>query len=290
MLGLSPVSNQGRRRRMDLHTVTALCRPAQRADIPPLAPGDAWLAGGTALFSEPQPHLARLIDLAALNWPALTRTDAGLEIAATCTLAQLEEVALRPDTPALPLIAPCCQALYGSFKVRAAATVGGNLCLALPAAPMSALLVALDGGATVWPATGGSRSLDVLDLICGPGETTLAPGDLLRSIFIPAAALQRRTAFRRIALNPLGRSAALLIGTRDRDGAFALTVTASTRRPVRLAFPALPPADALADRLAAAIPPTLYYDDVHGAPAWRRHMTALFAEQIRAELAEAARP
>ncbi len=275
---------------MDLNTVTALCRPAHRGAIPPHAAGDAWLAGGTALFSEPQPQLARLIDLAALNWPALTLTPDGLEIAATCTLAQLEEVMLPPDTPALPLIAQCCQALYGSFKVRAAATVGGNLCLALPAAPMSALVVALDGVATIWPQAGGSYTRDALDLICGPGETTLAPGDLLRSILIRAAALQRRTALRRIALNPLGRSAALLIGTRDHDGAFALTVTASTRRPVRLTFPAMPPADALAARLAAEIPPSLYHDDVHGAPEWRRHMTFLFAEQIRAELAEGARP
>ncbi|OYX87608.1 MAG: FAD-binding molybdopterin dehydrogenase [Azorhizobium sp. 35-67-5] len=275
---------------MDLNTVTALCRPAQRADIPPFAPGDAWLAGGTALFSEPQPQFARLIDLAALNWPALTLTEAGLEIAATCTLAQLEEVMLPPDTPALPLIVQCCQALYGSFKVRAAASVGGNLCLALPAAPMAALVVALDGVAMIWPATGGSRTLDVADLISGPGETTLAPGDLLRSILLPAAALQRRTALRRIALNPLGRSAALVIGTRDTDGAFALTVTASTRRPVRLAFPALPAPDDLAARLAAEIPPPLYHDDVHGAPEWRRHMTFLFAEQIRAELAEGVRP
>ena len=270
---------------MDLNTVTALCRPRERAEIPVHAQGDAWLAGGTALFSEPQPHLARLIDLAALDWPALTLTEAGLEIAATCTLAQLEEVALPPDTRALPLIAQCCQALYGSFKVRAAATVGGNLCLALPAAPMAALMVALDGVATLWPASGGSRTLDVLNLISGPGEIILAPGDLLRAILLPRAALQRHTAFRRIALNPLGRSAALVIGTRDRDGAFALTVTAATRRPVRLRFGGMPAADALAARLAAEIPPALYYDDVHGAPDWRRHMTALFTEQVRAELA-----
>lgn len=282
-----PVSNQGQRRRMDLHTVTALCRPAERADIPAHAQGDAWLAGGTALFSEPQPHLARLIDLAALGWPALTLTGDGLEIAATCTLAQMEEVALPPDTPALPLIAQCCQALYGSFKVRAAATVGGNLCLALPAAPMAALVVALDGVATLWPADGGSRTLDAADLISGPGQTTLAPGDLLRSILLPTAALRRRTAFRRIALNPLGRSAALVIGTRDAGGAFALTVTASTRRPVRLRFAALPTPEDLAARLTVEIPPPLYHDDVHGAPDWRRHMTALFAEQVRAELAGA---
>ena len=34
----------------------------------------------------------------------------------------------------------------------------------------------------------------------------------------------------------------------------------------------------------AEIPDDLYYDDVHGRPDWRRHLTGLFAEEIRAEL------
>jgi hypothetical protein len=34
----------------------------------------------------------------------------------------------------------------------------------------------------------------------------------------------------------------------------------------------------------AEIPEALYYDDVHGAPAWRRHMTAVLAAEIVAEL------
>ena len=33
--------------------------------------GDSWLAGGTWLFSEPQPHLRRLLDLRTLGWPPL---------------------------------------------------------------------------------------------------------------------------------------------------------------------------------------------------------------------------
>ena len=41
--------------------------------------------------------------------------------------------------------------------------------------------------------------------------------------------------------------------------------------------------DALRERLKTEI--QHYYDDVHGAPAWRRHMTLQFAEEIRRELA-----
>ena len=36
------------------------------------------------------------------------------------------------------------------------------------------------------------------------------------------------------------------------------------------------------------IPDGLYHDDVHGEPAWRKHMTLRLAEEIRAELQGAA--
>jgi hypothetical protein len=113
----------------------------------------------------------------------------------------------------------------------------------------------------------------------------LRPGELLRAITLPAAALMRRTAFRKISLSPLGRSAALLIGTLARDGSFVLTITASTPRPVPLAFAALPSGPALRQRIEETIAEDQYYDDVHGAPVWRRHMTLLFAEEIRREFA-----
>jgi hypothetical protein len=42
------------------------------------------------------------------------------------------------------------------------------------------------------------------------------------------------------------------------------------------------------DAIGSAIPDALYYDDVHGRPDWRRHMTCRFAEEIRVELSQAA--
>ncbi|MDU6374638.1 MAG: FAD-binding molybdopterin dehydrogenase, partial [Bradyrhizobium sp.] len=38
---------------MDLNTVTEIVRPRTRAELPSWKAGDAWLAGGTWLFSEP---------------------------------------------------------------------------------------------------------------------------------------------------------------------------------------------------------------------------------------------
>jgi CO/xanthine dehydrogenase FAD-binding subunit len=269
---------------MDLNTITEVAHPGTREQLPVWSAGDAWLAGGTWLFSEPQAHLARLIDLADLKWPALTIGEAGLSIAATCTVAQLDGLACPPEWLAAPLINQCCRAFLASFKIWKTATVGGNLCMSLPAGPMISLTAALDGVCTIWKAEGGEHQIDVVGFVTGDNRNVLAPGDLLRQIDLPLAALKRRSAFRQISLTPLGRSAALLIGSIGNDGGLALTVTASTVRPVRISFPAIPSASELREAILHHIPGALYHDDVHGKPAWRKHMTLRLAEEIRAEL------
>ncbi|RKT20046.1 CO/xanthine dehydrogenase FAD-binding subunit [Streptomyces sp. 1114.5] len=270
---------------MDLNTVTELRDARQRGTW---RPGDAWLGGGTYLFSEPQPHLRRLIDLSRMGWEPVRLTPAGdLEIAATCTIAQLSRFARGLDRPAAPLFEQCCRAFLASWKIWHMATVGGNLCNGLPAGPMISLTAALDGVCTVLSQTGGVRQVPVEAFVTGAGVKDLRPGDLLRSILLPARALQRRTAFRQASLYGLGRSGALLIGTRDPlDGELVLTVTASTVRPIRLRFPVPPNAEAVREAVAYRIAPEEYYDDIHGHPAWRRHMTFRLAEQLRRELVE----
>ena len=271
---------------MDLNTITAIKRPASADEIAHWRHGHAWLAGGTWLFSEPQPQLSRLIDLAALKWPALTVTDTELQIAATCTVAQLNALACPPDWVAAPLIDQCCRAFLASFKIWKTATVGGNLCMSLPAGPMIALTAALGGVCTIWRADGREQQIAVADFVTGNQRNVLAPGDLLRSIAIPLTNLRRRAAFRQISLTPAGRSAALLIGTRSDDG-LALTVTGSTVRPVQLSFPAMPAAGELREAIGRQIPDALYHDDIHGKPAWRKAMTLRLAEEIRGELGPA---
>jgi CO/xanthine dehydrogenase FAD-binding subunit len=275
---------------MDLNTITDIVIPRGRADLPSWQAGDAWLGGGTWLYSERQPALRRMVDLTALAWEpivnAKTASNTGIEIAATCTIAELFEFASHSDWPAATLVTSCCRSLLGSFKIWNVATVGGNICMALPAGPMIALATALDAVATIWTADGATRTCRIADFVIDPRETVLQAGELLRAISIDGSALRRRYAFRRISLNPLGRSGALLVGTFDpATGRFTLTVTASTRRPVQISLAQIPDDAALRARLGEAIPN--YYDDVHGAPDWRRHVTHHFAQEIRRELAEA---
>ena len=251
--------------------------------------GDSWLAGGTWLFSEPQPHLRRLIDLHGFGWEPLEVSDEGLRIAATCRIADLYAFPGRPDWPASFLIDECCRAFLSSFKIWNTATVGGNICMSLPAGPMTSLATSLEGVYTLTSLNGSERQVPAIDFVIGNHQNVLLPGVLLRAIDLPASALRKRAAFRRVSLTHMGRSTALVIGTAaSPDAPFVLTVTAATPHPVQLTFPEVPDARTLRERLQEEIPDSGYFDDVHGSPDYRKHMTHYFAEQIRAELANAA--
>jgi CO/xanthine dehydrogenase FAD-binding subunit len=273
---------------MDLHTVNRVRRPARSEEIASWEAGFAWLAGGTWLFSEPQVNIHTLIDLESLEWPSLEPSDDGLQIAATCKVAQLDQFAEKaPSTwAAAPLFRECCRSFLASFKIWNEATVGGNICMSLPAGPMISLTAALEGIATIWPRGGPPRQVAIVDFVTGNHQNVLAPGELLRSIFLPAGALRRRFAFRRFTLTHLGRSEVLLIGTRcPGTGEFLLTITAATVRPAQLRFETVPVAEDLKRAIDDAVPFSLYLDDLHGSPAHRKHLTHYFGEQIRSELA-----
>ncbi|MHC1562358.1 FAD binding domain-containing protein [Actinomycetospora sp. C-140] len=275
---------------MDLLTVEALERPADDAALrarvaamPDASPAGALLAGGTWLFSVPQPHLRTLVDLTTLSWPAVTTTPERVTVAATATIAQLVEQVPHP------LVQGCAEALVGSHKVWNVATVGGNIALALPAGPMTTLAVTLDATAVVWPAAGGETRLPVADLVVGAQQTLLGPGDVLRAVELPSSALRARTALRKASLAPLGRSAVLLGGRVDDGvdggGAVTLAVTAARARPAVLRFPAFPGVAELDAAVLGLEADGPWYDDPHGTPAWRRAMTRRLAREIVEELA-----
>ncbi|MFI6873720.1 FAD binding domain-containing protein [Streptomyces sp. NPDC050400] len=268
---------------MDLNTVVDVT-DARRHE--PWRPGDAWLGGGTYLFSEPQPHIRRLVDLSRMEWEPVRRHDDGsVEIAATCTIAQLSRTARTWEASAAPLVEQCCRAFLASFKIWNMATVGGNLCNALPAGPMISLTAALDGTCLLQAQDGSRRRVKVTEFVTGAGRKDLAPGELLRSVTVPGRSLACRTAFRQASLYGLGRSGALVIGTLDpADGSLAVTVTAATTRPFRLWFPLPPDRDGLRAAIASAVGERDWFDDIHGLPQWRRHMAFHLAEQVRREL------
>jgi CO/xanthine dehydrogenase FAD-binding subunit len=277
---------------MDLTTVETTSTPTSRDELWPLGPGDAILAGGTWLFSEPQPQIRRLVDITGLGWPAVTIGDDGIELAATCTVADVSRLSStlvrdRPDWAAAPLLHQCCTALRASFKIWSTATVGGNITLALPAGSMISLTSALDALLTVWRSDGSDARLAVPEFVIGPRANAMTPGDVLRSVWLPAAALRATTAYRKLAPSPLGRSGVVVIGRRDADvdgGGFTVSVTAATVRPFVFRFPSVPTAAELS-AVHGGIDEQAWTVDAHGDPDWRRAVTLVLAEQIRSELA-----
>ena len=135
------------------------------------------------MFSEPQVNTDTLIDIETFRWPSLTATAEGLEIAATCKVVELDRFVAPPEWLAAPLLSECCHSFLASFKIWNEATVGGNLCMSLPAGPMTSLTSSLEGVCTLWPRTGEPRQVAVVDFVTGNHQNVLAPGELLRSIF-----------------------------------------------------------------------------------------------------------
>lgn len=282
-MGLQPA---GFAANVNLNTIKEVKQPRSAEEIVKWSPGYAWLAGGTWLFSTPQIGTDMLIDLRALRWPALAASNTGLDIAANCTIAELYDFKPPAEWTAAPLFRLCARAFLASFKIWNAATVGGNICMSLPAGPMVTLATALEARYTLLPRDGAPREVAAIDFVTGNHANVLAPGELLRNIHLPARALRKRFASHRSSLTHLGRSAVFLIGTRSADeDDLLLTITAATPRPVQISFDHAPSAAELRHAIDEAIPAEGYFDDVHGSPVYRRRLTYYYAEQIRAELA-----
>jgi hypothetical protein len=265
-----------------------------------LRPGEAFLGGGTFLYSEPVPAgVTGLVDLTGMGWEPWSVDGAGLRVAGTCTLEQLVSGpgALGADAGgpycALGLVAPCVSALTLSSKVARSATVGGNLALGLPAGSMVGLFAALDAVAVIWTSGvstgstsgGGStgaraREVAVADLVTGAGVVDLAPGELVREVRVPSAVLAQRTVFRRASLTSTGRTAAMVTG-RAGDQGPTITVTASVAAPLSLHARDHAAVDRWIDRLDST---GAWFEDVHGSRDWRAAMTRRLAHEALDEL------
>jgi CO/xanthine dehydrogenase FAD-binding subunit len=271
---------------MNLNTITNVKRPASVDEIGAWKDGYSYVAGGTWLFSEPQVAVDTLIDLDTLGWTPLTARAEGLEIAATCRIADLHAFAGPSEWRPVPLFRQCIDAFLMSFKIWNAATVGGNLCMSLPAGAMVSLTAALEGVCTLWPRDAAPREVPVVDFVTGVHQNVLQKGELLRSILLPAKALTKRSAMRQVSLTHLGRSAALIVSTVNPDGSdYLLTVSAATPRPVHIRFARTPSAAELRKAIDERLPADAWFHDVHGSAPYKRHVTHYLAEQIRGELA-----
>lgn len=164
-------------------------------------PGAVYLAGGTDLLVPGNPRREGASLLVSLRDVEQLRTledlpDGRLFIGAMVTHARLAaSVDIRDRFAAL---AQACEAI-GSASIRAAATVGGNLCTAVPSADAAVPLLLYDAQVVLRDGQ-ATQELSLRDFFTGPGRTVLGEGELLLGVRIaPGARPGSASAFRKIS-------------------------------------------------------------------------------------------
>ena len=149
------------------------------------------IAGGTDLMLqmryktiEPE-YLIDITRISGMDYMTFD-DDQGLKIGALTTIRSLEtSIELQERFPIIPQAAR----QLGSVAIRNVATVGGNLCNALPSAEASQVLVALLAQVRMI-GPGGERVLPLENFFTGVGKTVLRPDELLLEILVPRLAPQ----------------------------------------------------------------------------------------------------
>lgn len=144
------------------------------------------LAGGTDLLVQLRAGMIEpdlVVDIKRIpELREITEEDGGFRIGAAVAGAELTE---HPDVKRLwPGVVEAVD-LIGSTQIQGRASMVGNLCNASPAADSIPAMIAA-GAAVRIVGPGGQRDLPVEDVVTGPGQTALADGEIVTSVFLPA--------------------------------------------------------------------------------------------------------
>ena len=264
-----------------------------------LAPPDhevLLLAGGTAavllmkqdlLAPRTVVGLGRVAELRGIA----PRPDGGLRAGAMCRLVDLEESAIV--RAAYPVVARTAHGV-GNVRVRAAATLGGNLVHADPAQDLAPVLMTL-GAQAVLASRQGTRRVALDAFYVDVMETVLRRDEVLAAVELPPPPAGRRATYVKftprsrddygtvnvacalVVEEGVCRSAALVLG--------GVGPTPIRVRPAEALLAGHPLTDARiaeAARLAAdGIEP---WDDLRGSAAYKRAMTRVWTARALAGL------
>lgn len=269
---------------MDLHRVTTYLRPTTPEAIAPWQPTWAWLAGGTWLFTEPQPQVDTLVDLTALGWDELDITSEGLGIGATCVMNRLLGDRFPPDWPGIAALRSGVHEL-ASFKVQNVATVAGNLCLALPAGTFAPVMVLLEAEYDLRSLSGEVRRVPAIAFQTGAKQTILQPGELLRYIHVPARSLGWATSYHRFCVASAGLAIALVVAAYDAvANQVRFVVGAAAEKPYLIVTAGIPSPQELGPLLDAQMPGNVFLSDSLASADYRRHLTEQLMKRSLADL------
>jgi CO/xanthine dehydrogenase FAD-binding subunit len=145
------------------------------------------LAGGTDLIVQMKNGCARpAVIIDAKKIPDLNRLEwnsgQSLYIGAAVPLSKI--IAFPPVIEEFGILYQACS-IIGSLQLRNRGTVGGNICNAAPSADSGPPLLCLGAKAMV-ARLGGNRIIPLDSFFQRPGQTEMAPNELLLGIEVPA--------------------------------------------------------------------------------------------------------
>jgi len=143
--------------------------------------GARVIAGGTDLLVNGPADTESLVDINGLGLSYI-REDDGLRIGTTTTFTNLLRSPLLERYP-YRVIADAAGEL-GHHNLRHVATVGGNICNAVPSADAPVVLIALDAVVIIHGAS-GERTVSLDGFFKFVRETVMGEGEFLKEIVVP---------------------------------------------------------------------------------------------------------
>ena len=269
---------------MDLYSIKTYLRPESLTEVQDWQTDWNWLAGGTWIYSEVQPQVKTLVDMQRLDWSEIEVTDEGLSIGATCIQNDLLDFTFPAAWTATDALKDAVREL-ASFKLSHAATVGGNICLALSASTFAPVMVMLNASYEIWRSNGEVYFVDAVDFQTAPQQTILQPGEVLRRIKIPIWNLaQWQTSFKRMAVCTAGYAIAIVVTAyHPQTQQVRFGIGGSVKSPRLIEFDSVPTPEDIV-RANGGSPQQTYLDDERGSAAYRRHITQVLMQRGIAEV------
>jgi len=155
-------------------------------------PKARYIAGGTDLLvAQEQPET--LVSLRSIDGLA------GIDFGAPTAIGALTPVADLLDDAEIaasyPSITQACH-VFASMQIRNAATVGGNLCNASPAADLAPPFL-IHGARVGVHGAAGPREVALEDFLLGPGRTALGDNEVMTHVLLDVPAPGTRSQFSR---------------------------------------------------------------------------------------------
>ena len=142
------------------------------------------LAGGTDLVPTLRAgniEARNILDLAGVGLDKISVSDTEMRIGALVTLKRLSTN--KDIKNGLPVLAEAVDSV-GAVQTRNLATIGGNLCSAVPSADLAPALFVLDAKLHI-VARNRERIVPAEEFFLGPRRTVLEPDEILDTVIIP---------------------------------------------------------------------------------------------------------